>query len=169
MKKLIIITIFFCANANVISAQYESINQIDSIWFYAPKTVSTVCDTLILRQICDYCLGEKSVFYPIKFSNTSSCLCYTYDNENLDSINAFIKSHNTEIKTLIIENPSRVIKKLEFGLLSHLCSFNIFGNDYDCDAISTLPKELLKQPELRYLVFEGVRFPKQEIIRIKKE
>jgi len=80
-----------------------------------------VCDTLILRDICDYCLGENSHYYPHKFSPTTTCICYS--DSSIDFINSFIDLHKKEIKIIIIENPSNVLNDLNFKKMTKIETF----------------------------------------------
>lgn len=159
----IILIILFCGLK--ISAQNNNENE----WENTPKNLTEKCDTLFLRQICDYCNGENSSYNPTKYRETTSCICYSYNEFFVEKINEFLQKQQNEIKIITIENPSNVIFKLNFKNLNKLETLSIFGNDYDCDAIKTLPNELLSLPSLKNLEFNGVRFPKTEIERIKKE
>jgi hypothetical protein len=147
---------------------YE-LENLEKDWKESPKTLSKKCDTLIIRQICDYCLGKKSTYSPKKFSSTTSCLCYTYNTYFPDKINHYINLHKDEIVVIVIENPSNIIFKLDFKPLKKLETLSLFGNDYDCDAIKILPDELLKISTFKNVLFNGVRFPGEEIKNLKNK
>lgn len=147
----------------------EQKKMLEANWKHNTKVLTKKCDTLILRQICDYCEGENSSYQPRKFSPTTSCICYSNNIYIPDKINQFINKHGNEIKVLIIENPSNIILKLNFKNFKKLETLSVFGNDYNCDALNTLPADLLSIPGMQNLIFKGVRFKKSEIERIGKE
>lgn len=147
-------------NIHLSSAQAYNENQ---------DTIAVVCDTLILRQICDYCEGENSTFYPRKFAENTTCLCYRSSVSAVESINEYIRLHKDEIKVIVIENPSYVLFKLDFKSCNQIKKLMVFGNDWGCDAIPTIPVDLLSRPTFRKVVFDGVRFPTAELDRLKKE
>jgi len=137
-------------------------------WKTSSKTISGKCDTLILRQICDYCLGDSSYYYPHKFSPTTSCICYGYNAYFIEKINEFMVKRKDEIKVIIIENPSNILFQLKFKNLTKMQTLSIFGNDYNCDALKTFPDDLLALKTMKAIVVEGVRLPGKEITRLKK-
>lgn len=136
-------------------------------WVTSEKHKSKKCKKLVLKDDCDNFLDKKYYKY-VRFNESTLCLCYN-DAVTIPKINEFIFNHRNEIKEMIIENPSFIIYKLNFHNLNELKTLTIFGNDYNCDALKTLPKEILSLPNIRNIIFEGVRFPKNELERIKNE
>lgn len=129
----------------------------------AQQTVAK-CDTLILRENCDYCLGERSTYQPRKFSPTTTCICYA-GKTGIKDVNKYIQNHKGEIKSVTIENPSHIIFDLNLGKLKKLQMLDIFGADKD--AIKILPEELLSLPSLQRIIFTNVQFPKSELDRLR--
>lgn len=164
---IILLMFYGCSTSNKLIQQDEKEKE-NMYWGTDEKHISKRCKKLILRNICDYCLGKNSYYKPVRFSKTTSCLCYN-DAVSIPKINEFIFNHRNEIKEIIIENPSFIIFNLNFHNLKELKTLKIFGNDYNCDALNTFPKEILSLPSMRYIVFDGVRFPKNELEKIKKE
>lgn len=136
----------------------------------AVKTQQATIDTLIIRQICDYCLGEKSQFMPQKFSKYTVCVCYYeyYENES-NSTEKQILAVAPTVKHIIFENPSQYIFSVPFEKFTSLQSLFIFGNDYNTDGLNTFPESLLTSETLGLIEFDGVRFDLKELARIKKQ
>ncbi len=143
----------------------ENLNAIDDLWEVNEKTFSNKCKTLILRDECDYCLGEKSYYAPVKFNNTTSCLCYRTC--FVPKINEFINSRCNEIKEIIIENPSNIIFELNYKNLNKLEEITLFGNDFD--VLKSLPADLLSLPNMKKIIFKVVQIPESEIEMIRME
>jgi hypothetical protein len=119
-------------------------------------------DTLILRDICDYCSGENSTFFPRNFSPNTKCLCY----EEALKVDSFIANNCKSIKYIKIENPSKIIFNIDFDSFSELNTLMIFGNDFD--VIRTLPPYLMRLQSLKNIIVSGVGIPSKEIKRLKK-
>ncbi|MEZ5006682.1 MAG: hypothetical protein R2753_00885 [Chitinophagales bacterium] len=123
------------------------------------RKINKAKEALVLRQIGELC-GDSEEY---------ECLCYTDDEKAVERINQYIMHHRKDIKSITIENPSQVIDELNFKRLKQLEEFIIFGNDYDTDGLYTLPKQLLKLPNLKIIEFDGVRFPSKELNKIKRK
>lgn len=136
----------------------------------SPANTTTGCDTLILRQICDYCEGVNSVYAPTTFSPVTRCLCYySYEGNPVQKINDTIAKYKASIKHLTIENPSGIIYEVDFKNLTGLHTLHIFGNDYNTDRLSNFPADMLNQKSLKKIIFEGVRFDLNELEQIKTQ
>lgn len=138
------------------------------------STVNTItgsiqqADTIVLRQICSYCNSEVYK----QESATKLCFCtdilepYTFTDSSklMQFVSVVFKA-----KHLTIENPSTSINKIPFKDFESLETLYIFGNDYNTDGLKRFPKELLELKKLKQIEFEGVRFDRSELQRIKKE
>lgn len=136
----------------------------------AVKTRQATIDTLIIRQICDYCQGENSLYYPRKFAENTICVCYYefFENDS-NSTEKQILAVASTVKHIIFENPSYYIASVPFEKFTSLQSLYIFGNDYNTDGLNTFPESLLKSKTLNLIEFDGVRFDLKELDRIKKQ
>ncbi len=121
------------------------------------------CDTLIILQNSDNCAGGG--YFSDTLNPTTSYLCHYFHWPY--RINQFIVEHKDEIKVIVIENPSNLLPSLKFKELSKLEGIFLFGNDYNCDAIKTVPLELLTTSTLERINFDGVRFPTLELEKLK--
>jgi hypothetical protein len=127
-------------------------------------------DSMILRQICDYCWGEQSVYQPQKFPMGTLCLCYD-DFDPIDSLkleNTILQNAAT-VKHLTIENPSQYIFNIPFDKFTSLQTLYIFGNDFNTDGLEKFPPALLNLKHFKRIIFDGVRFDLAELERIKKQ
>jgi hypothetical protein len=127
-------------------------------------------DSMILRQICDYCRGEQSYYKPQKFPAGTLCLCYD-DFGPIDSLkleNTILQNAAT-VKHLTIENPSQYITKIPFEKFTALQTLYIFGNDFNTDGLEKFPPALLNLKHFKRIIFDGVRFDLTELERIKKQ
>lgn len=130
----------------------------------------TTSDTLILRQICDYCLGENSYYYPKKFAANTICLCYyDFDAKDTGKLQRQILEVAPSIKHITIENPSQYISSIPFTKFKSLQSLYLFGNDFNTDGLTAFPETLLQLGSLKSIEFYGVRFDKKELARIRQQ
>ncbi len=127
-------------------------------------------DTLILRQICDYCLGENSYYHPQKFAANTICLCYyDFDDKDTGKLQRQILEVAPTIKHITIENPSQYISSIPFAKFKSLQSLYLFGNDFNTDGLTAFPETLLQLSTLKLIEFYGVRFDKKELARIRQQ
>ncbi len=134
------------------------------------KQIQADIDTLIIRNICGYCETQHSTLEWHRKDATTLCICY--DEYYLDTPQIAIfkqkVSTATNIKHLVMENPSLYIELLPFEDFTNLHSIYMFGNDYNMDGLKTFPKSLLSLKKLNSIEFNGVRFDKKELARIKQ-
>jgi hypothetical protein len=135
------------------------------------KQIQADIDTLIIRNICNYCKTLHSTLEWHRKEATTPCICY--DDYYPDTLSTAIfkqkVSAATNIKHLIMENPSVYIGLLPFEDFANLHSIYMFGNDYNMDGLKTFPKSLLSLKKLKSIEFEDVRFDKKELECIKKD
>ena len=122
----------------------------DSVYF------KIIADTLVLREISGNCKD---------WTISKICLCYT--TESIETINTLINNRASEIKMLIIENPSRIFSKLPLEKLKNLRTLSLFGND--SDLLETLPSGILSLPQVTRVILERVSLPEDEKKRISNK
>ncbi len=113
-----------------------------------------IFDTLVVNvcRTCDY--GPKT-----------KCLCLGLSMD--DELNQFIKEQGANITYLIIENPSRIMYRIDFSLFSNLKTVELWGND--SDDLKALHPDLLKVKTLQRVYFLRVMIPEAEVERLKKK
>lgn len=134
------------------------------------KLLETIqADTIILRQICDYC---TSINARKRVANGKRCFCIDifdpYSKEDSIGFNQFV-SALPFAKHLIIENPSASIDKIPFKDFKSLETLYVFGNDYNTDWLNDFSKELLTLKNLKSIEFDGVKFKEENLKKIKKQ
>lgn len=105
-------------------------------------------------------------------SHKLNACCFNPDNFNeydISKINQEFKKHTSQIKNLILVNPSQYISKIDFANFTNLETLTIEAQDVNCDGLKYLPKEIFKLPKLKKIHSEGERFLKSELSKIKAE
>ncbi|MBA4241955.1 MAG: hypothetical protein C0448_14615 [Sphingobacteriaceae bacterium] len=125
--------------------------------------MTTGCTDLYINDTY-YC--EKGDFYK------SNACCFNPNNfYKFDTlkINQEFKKYVSQIKNLILVNPSQYISKIDFANFTNLETLKIEAQDVNVDGLKYLPKEIFKLPKLKKIHSEGERFLQSELSKIKTE
>lgn len=112
---------------------------------------------------------NEYLYEEIPFCKDITCLAYNHEADSIKQINHYFVKNADQIEELLIENPSHILSRLKLNKLKSLKVFEIFGNDFNMDAIDKLPRKLFKLESLELIKIEGVLCSSYYIDKMKKK
>ncbi len=109
---------------------------------------------LFLKQYGDIRIKGKE-----KFQGISDTCLLLYEGLKWQRLTETLESNAGVSESMLIENPSAILKYIPFEKFTRLQTLVFIGNEYNSDALPDLPINILNIPTLREIRFEGVRFP----------
>ncbi len=120
----------------------------------AQSNTQQTFDTLVVN-VCRNC----------NYGPKTKCFCMGSSTD--EDLNQFIKEQGANITCLIIENPSRIMYRIDFSLFSNLKVVKLNGND--SDDLKALHPDLLKLKTLQEITFFNILIPENEVDRLRKK